>query len=349
MSNACVGLLINDYEFIQRVGSSGYSDFYRVRSQKHHSLFLAKVTKVENRFIGRAWSMFESEIKALSMLDHPNIVKLYGHFRHGDMFVLILEHCRNGSLEDYMNENGPLDGMMLVKTVKEVCLAVKYALARGVHHRDIRPGNVMFDDNGRAKLVNFGVAIAGKDGIVSSKVCDGTCSRVCMAPEILNGSEYDPEKSDIWSLGVTVICLVRGSCTLQDGDREAWIGDREVSDMLPQNVNPVVTSVVRKMVAADPKERCLPSDDELDGLKTVLSMLKTGTWRRSAALVCSAFRDPSAQKFITASIQVSKSERKIGEIAANLVFPKINNKMLVHLPPSRSLITKKSLFRARMY
>lgn len=270
MSDIHPGLVLEGYEFIEEIGRGGFSSVYRVKSQKFNRFYVAKVAHIIEANMDGAWRAFDSEIQALLRLDHPNIINLYAHFRYNDNFVLILEYCPNGSLYDYIRDNGAMTGGLLRRTVKELCSALRCAWEQGVQHRDIKPANILVDDKGHTKLVDFGISIIGRNSDVATKVVDYRCSPICAAPEILNKVPHDPVKSDIWSLGATILWLAAGSVpwpcySLDEMVKAIRFGQYRVSSC----VDPDIHRLVRRMLMMDPDERVFPSEEEIDALTVV--------------------------------------------------------------------------------
>lgn len=265
------GLIIHDYEFLEPIGEGGFATVWKVKSYQYDRLFVAKISKVNGHDIERAWKAFDCEVQALMRLDHPNIIKLYKHFRYNSDFVMILEYCPNGSLEEYISKNGPLEGPRLIRVVKNICSALNYCWSNGVQHRDIKPQNIMFDANGRARLVDFGISITRNDekchSLSSTEIVDFKCSLVCAAPEIVRKLPYDPVKSDIWATGITILWMARGS--------KPW-NCKDVKDLMnmiiygqyiiPGTMNHVVEKMTRGMLCLSPMDRVFPSDNDLEQL-----------------------------------------------------------------------------------
>lgn len=279
MQEVYTGVTLEGYEFLERLGEGGYSSVYKVRSLKCNRMFVAKVTRVRNSNMDRAWKAFDSEIQALMRLDHPHIIKLYAHFRVDDNFVLILEYCRRGSLEEYVKVNGAITGDMLLRIVRELCSALNYAWSVGVHHRDIKPGNVLIDEAGWTKLADFGISITDEECCErNSEISDFKCSLVCAAPEILNRIPYDPVKSDIWATGVTILWLANGKIPWNTTDvEEAKRRIQYGQFIIPNGFDPALLQYVRGMMKMCPRERVFPTTAELDSLspKILLPLSKT--------------------------------------------------------------------------
>lgn len=203
------GTVVNGYEFMNIIGSGGYATVYRVRSLRFDKIFAAKVLSISDDVGEKAWETFEAEISALMQLDHPNIIRLYDRFRIEKQFFIILEYCAQGSLWDHVNKQGPLKGQFLCHVVADLCAAVSYAWGQGIAHRDLKPQNVLIDDFGRAKLCDFGISlIQQRDS--ESMVQDFRCSIAYAPPEILSRLPHNPMSADVWSLGATIISLVKG-------------------------------------------------------------------------------------------------------------------------------------------
>lgn len=264
MSEIKVGITLEGYEFLEMVEMRRDSSVYRVRSVKFETLFLAKVTFVDDGDVDLAWETFDREISALMRLDHPNIISLYAHFRYGPNFVLILEYCPEGSMKDYMKRNGPVPTVILIRVIKGVCSALRYAWSQGVHHRNINPANIMFNEKGTVKLVDFGTSLITERENERAESRGFRLSPTCAAPEVISKVMYDPGKADIWSFGVTILWLAKGSMP--------W-GGSTVSEVkrlintakydIPDDVDPHIAEMVKNMIVVLPRSRSLPADDNV--------------------------------------------------------------------------------------
>lgn len=319
MNDVYPGLVLEGYEFIEAIGMGGYSSVYRVRSQKFGRFYVAKVAHIRNSNMESAWQAFDSEIQALLRLDHPNIIGLFAHFRHGNNFILILEYCQKGSLLDYMRENGPINGVLLLRTVKQICSALKCAWEQGVYHRDIKPANILLDEKGNAKLVDFGISkIIQNDGVAVKDV-DFRCSPICAAPELVNEVPHDPIKSDIWSLGITLLWLAGGTIPWNYKHFEELLqAIREGSYIVPEGMDPGMVIMVKAMLKMEPDKRRVPTEDEINALvggRIAVSPSSAGMKldmdrerdKTHGQLLCHAMRRPgmngSSSKFLSSPVQ----------------------------------------------
>ena len=165
---------------------------------------------------------FETEIKILSLLDHPNIVRLFEVFEDDKNFYLIMELCHGGNLLSRMKNNKYKEKAAAV-LMEQIVSAVAYCHEKGICHRDLKPENVLFCDespHSPVKIVDFGISNIFvlsltnfqneiKEGNLSLQKMDSQIGTIYfMSPEIIKGS-YN-EKCDIWSLGILLYYSLYG-------------------------------------------------------------------------------------------------------------------------------------------
>jgi len=201
------GANINGYIIIKKIGGGGFADIYLVHSVAHDMDFAAKVIRVPPETIAASWKSFNSEVNALKVLDHPNIIRLYNHFQYDRYFVLILEFCSGGSLQDQVLANGPFTDAKLISFTRQIVNALSYSHSSCIAHHDLKPQNILFDQFGRPKLADFGISIQMSS---YDLVMNYQCSVAFAAPEQLSKKLFDPYKSDIWSLGITLFFAATG-------------------------------------------------------------------------------------------------------------------------------------------
>lgn len=283
-------MTIEGYEFLSELGGGGYSDIYRVRSVKYDRLFVAKVARVcETLEVEHAWGAFDREVKALMKLSHPNIVKMYDALRLDSNFIIILEDCPNGSLGDYIEKNGRVHGPLLVRITRDLCSALRYAWEQGVQHRDVKPENIMFDEGGKAKLVDFGISNV-TNGV---KVSDFRCTTRCASPEIVKRQPHDPVKTDIWAFGVTILWIAGGvdpwhAKTKDELYNKIMAGRYTVPGCLP----PMIESMVEHMLRLDPSERIMPKLEQFDEFNLGEAVYRPASRAGSFHTVCKSFMRP---------------------------------------------------------
>ncbi len=197
----------------------------------------------------RSRQRFLREAEIAKGLDHPNIARVYDAGIAGDTPYLVMEYLRGGDLD--RNLASGLHMQNVLRVVKDIAAALDYAHARGVVHRDVKPGNILFNEQGAALLSDFGVA-----ALMNSETVKGTADRVSttipgtrpyMSPEQLAGEAVDG-RSDLYSLGVVFYHMLTGR--LPPAPSTAYLPDPP----LPLPLAPL-QDIVRRFLKALPDER----------------------------------------------------------------------------------------------
>lgn len=302
MTEIVAGADIEGYEFLEPIGQGGFANIWLVRSHKYNCKFVAKISRVADTDLDRAWAGFDAEIRALMRLDHPNIIKLYGHFRLGEDFVMILEHCPHGSLADYVKNRGPMHTGPLVQIVRDVSTALRYIWSQDVQHRDIKPANILLGENGRAKLVDFGISTCSS----GSQITEFSCSTMCAAPEILNRVRHDPVKSDIWAFGITILWMANGFAPWNCATRDEMVNLIIYAQYtVPARMNRALLKIVKRMLKLNPEEREIPDDEEIGQI----SGAKTEMRRASVSNVSGTF-NVGGMRMTPIMSQISADKRR---------------------------------------
>jgi len=151
---------------------------------------------------------FRREGIAAAGITHPNVVQIYDVGTAGDVGYLVMELVEGGSLADRVSDGGGLSVEAWLRLAKEMCSALREIHGKGIIHRDVKPANILFDKEDRAKIADFGVAhLEDAMGLTGTKVV-GTVSY--MAPEMLKG-EASSQQSDLFALGRTLIFAATGN------------------------------------------------------------------------------------------------------------------------------------------
>ncbi|EAX98643.1 CAMK family protein kinase [Trichomonas vaginalis G3] len=251
--SANLPFVIRDYKFTQMIGKGGFAEVFLVEHIKFLTLFVAKVMTVDASEVQSTWEIFDSETKALSTLNHPHIIRLYDHFQIGCQFYYILEYCPNGSLFDEIEVTRGLPIPRFLTLASQIVSALAYCHANGIAHRDIKPGNILLDENKRAKLTDFGLCMQTKIGELH-KTFSGSCEFT--APEIFLRKPNDPFKGDVWALGIVFAILITGTspwkCDSLGALRQlALAGNYKLNEFVPKEI----ADVIARMIVVDPDKR----------------------------------------------------------------------------------------------
>lgn len=201
---------------------------------------------------------FKREAEVLYRLNHPNIVKVLATVDEGNDHFIIMEYVGGGSLRDLMYSNPLLPIKQVIKIGIELADAFSLAHRQKVLHRDIKPGNVLLTEDGKARLTDFGVArVEDKTRMTQTGMVVGTIHY--LSPEALNGEGID-ERTDIWSFGVMLYEMIAGQHPFDDENTTVVITSI-ISRPVPPlekyrpNVPPILTRLVYKMLEKDRHKR----------------------------------------------------------------------------------------------
>lgn len=199
------GTRVGRYKILALVGEGGMGRVYRAEQIEpvQRTVALKLIRGSQDPLLS---AMLAVEAQALAQVDHPAIARLYevGRTLHGEPF-LALEWVQGEDLDAYLARTRP-PATARVRLLQRVCLGVHHAHLRGVVHRDIKPGNILVplvDGRPEPKLIDFGIAVAGAPGAGMQVPVAG--SRGYMAPEQARGDAAPDLRSDVYSLGMTLL------------------------------------------------------------------------------------------------------------------------------------------------
>jgi len=191
------------FELLEHVGEGAFGDVYRARDTKLLREVAIKLLKPEVANDRSIRERVLREGRALARVDHPNVVRIHSVEEHDGSLGLCMEYVRGKTLEDVLDEQGPMSAQEAAHVGREVCSAL--AAVHRVHlvHRDVKTHNVMRADGGRIVLMDLGAGMV-TDARASARL---TGTPVYLAPEVLDGAPATPQ-SDLYSLGVLLFRLV---------------------------------------------------------------------------------------------------------------------------------------------
>ena len=248
------------YNVKQRIGKGTFGSCFLVESIRYHQDFVIKVLEFNNLEGGSCKLItFESELKALSTIIHPNIINIYDYFQHGEFIFMVLEYCERGSLLELLSQEEKPDFSYLIKLVRDVICALSFCHKNNIAHMDIKPSNILIDKFGNAKLADFGFSVQQTEDILEQTFKGSTAY---MAPEILRHVPYNPFKADMWSLGITIYETFHGYLpftteSISSLNQQILLGVIEISG----DLDPGIKTIIRQCTRMEPSAR--PTPDEL--------------------------------------------------------------------------------------
>jgi serine/threonine protein kinase len=200
------------YQIQSMIGQGGMASVYKAYDQNLHRAVAIKVIHPHLSNNREFFRRFEEEATAIANLRHPNIIQVYDFSHEGDLYYMVMEFVMGETLQTRL-ERLNLAGQRLsfadvITYVTDICEAAYSAHQRGMIHRDIKPSNIMLDTNGRAILMDFGIArIVGASHHTATGAVLG--SAMYMSPEQIQGLQID-SRTDIYSIGVTLFEMLSG-------------------------------------------------------------------------------------------------------------------------------------------
>ena len=266
------------YEVRELIGSGGMANVYKAVMLGHNgpvpvgTVVAVKVLRQEYTHDPDLVRRFKNESKAISLLNHPNIVKVYDVSVNDDLQYIVMEYVDGMTLREYLNERGgKLSSRETVHFISQILKALEHAHANGVVHRDIKPQNIMLLDNGQLRMMDFGIArISRADNQLLVGKAMGSVHYI--SPEQAKGDETDCT-SDIYSVGVMMYEMLSGHLPF-DADDVVEVAIKQISDQpkslreIAPEVPGALVEITEKAMAKLPQNRYASAREMLDALDT---------------------------------------------------------------------------------
>ena len=227
------GMIIAErYEILGKIGTGGMADVYKAKDHKLNRFVAVKVLKPEFREDTTFIRKFRSEAQAAAVLTHPNIVNVFDVGDDNGVYYIVMELIEGITLKEYISKKGRLSVKEATSIAIQVSMGLEAAHSHGIVHRDVKPQNIIISMDGKVKVTDFGIARAASSNTISSNVMG---SVHYSSPEQVRGG-YSDEKSDIYSLGITMYEMVTGKVPF-DGDTTVAIAIKHLQEeMVPPSV-----------------------------------------------------------------------------------------------------------------
>src|SRR5215208_217925 len=274
------------YRIIRRIGSGGMADVYEAEDTQLGRRIALKL--LYRRFAEDAEFVerFRREASSAAGLSHPNVVQVFDRGEWDSTYYIAMELLEGRNLKQVVRDHGALDPALAVDIVLQILKAARFAHRRGVVHRDIKPHNVIVDDDGRAKVTDFGIARAGASDMTETGSIMGTAQY--LSPEQAQGRPVDA-RADLYSIGVVLYELLTGRVPF-DAEAAVTIALKQVSEepLPPSQLNPEISpqleDVVIRALQKDPAYRFTDADEFIRALEAVRGApMGTGEYTRVAS------------------------------------------------------------------
>jgi eukaryotic-like serine/threonine-protein kinase len=279
---------IGRYEVEKELGHGAMATVYKAVDPIIGRVVAIKTIRLEQGFGLEAEELRQRlyrEAQSAGNLNHPNIVTIYDIGEEGDLSYIAMEFVEGETLEGWMQKNRILPVEQTVAIIEQIAAGLDFAGARGITHRDIKPGNVLLTADGRAKIADFGIAKFSTSKMTQTGMIMGTPAY--MSPEQALGNPLDG-RSDIFSLGVIFYEMLTGERPFS-GSNSTTIIYKIVHEAVvpPRNLNVTIhagiDSIVQRMLAKNPDERYQSCGEVVQDLHNYAALSPRVSSKRKAA------------------------------------------------------------------
>jgi len=296
------GFTVGKYKLLERVGVGGMGQVFlceHLFMKKRVAIKILPPAKAEQP---AALGRFYREARAAGQLEHPNIVRTQDIDQDGNLHYIVMEYVDGSNLLDMVKKHGAMPVPRAAHYVRQIALGLQYAFDNGLIHRDIKPGNILVDREGTAKLLDMGLARFYQDQSdmltvkYDDKIVLGTADYV--APEQVANSHAVDVRADIYALGGTLYFLLAGHPPFPTGtvsQKLLWHRTKDPTSLrqVKPEVPEALAAIVVKMMQKDPALRYqTPVEVAADLERWVAAEAPRPTEAELPAL-CKAARDPN--------------------------------------------------------
>ena len=263
------GMYISDrYEIIEKIGSGGMADVYKAKCHRLNRYIAIKILKQEHSDDRTFITKFRGEAQSAAGLSHPNIVSVYDVGEDNGLHYIVMELVEGITLKKFIEKKGRLDIKEAVAIAIQIAQGLEAAHNNHIIHRDIKPQNIMISREGKVKVADFGIAKAVSNNTYSQNAVG---SVHYLSPEQARGG-YCDEKSDIYSLGVTLYEMLTGKLPFA-GDSNVSVAVQHlqseaqpVRELVPE-VSSSLNRIVQKCMQKRQENRYLSAEELILDLK----------------------------------------------------------------------------------
>ncbi len=241
------------YEIMEVIGVGGMAVVYKAFDNIDHRIVAVKILKQEYLANEDFKRRFRNESKAIAVLSHPNIVKVYDVSFGDAIQYIVMEHVEGITLKEYINQQGIVSPREAIYFITQILRALKHAHDKGIVHRDIKPQNILLISDGTIKVTDFGIARISENA--TRTMTDGAIGSVhYISPEQAKGSITD-SRTDLYSAGVILYEMLTGKLPFQSDNAVSValmqlqndpVSPREINPAIPKGLEEIIIRAMQK-------------------------------------------------------------------------------------------------------
>jgi eukaryotic-like serine/threonine-protein kinase len=273
-------LQFGDYRLLKKLGAGGMGIVYLADDLQLERKVAVKILNKKLSGNIEFIATFLQEAETTATLEHPNIVQVYSFGQHEGQYYLVMECLPGGSFDDLLVKHTKLPETQCLEIGIGAAAGLQFAADRGLVHRDVKPGNILFNENGVAKVVDFGLSLRvdAQADLENNGEIWGT--PYYLPPERLNGQPED-FRSDMYAIAASLFHALAGRAPYEDKDpAKIALRHREGSAVRIQMFNPQLSEktayTIDKAMSRDPRQRFSSYDEFIDHLSDAKRLLVEG-------------------------------------------------------------------------